>query len=100
MAVIRTAPGAVSYTHLGKLEAVGYDKNGKECCRAELQTAGKPEQIKLSVIQSPKGWKADGADMVLLQVEVMDKDDRRCPLANHLIISNIRLCEKVNTVRA
>lgn len=69
----------------GKLEAVGYDKNGKECCRAELQTAGKPEQIKLSVIQSPKGWKADGADMVLLQVEVMDKDGRRCPLANDLI---------------
>lgn len=69
----------------GKLEAVGYDKNGKECCRAELQTAGKPEQIKLSVIQNPKGWKADGADMVLLQVEVMDKDGRRCPLANDLI---------------
>lgn len=69
----------------GKLEAVGYDKNGKECCRAELQTAGKPKQIKLSVIQSPKGWKADGADMVLLQVEVMDKDGRRCPLANDLI---------------
>ena len=36
-------------------------------------------------IQSPKGWKADGADMVLLQVEVMDKDGRRCPLANDLI---------------
>lgn len=52
---------------------------------ALVQTAGKPEQIKLSVIQSPKGWKADGADMVLLQVEVMDKDGRRCPLANDLI---------------
>lgn len=50
----------------GKLEAVGYDENGKECCRARLQTAGRPEQIKLSVIQNPKGWKADGADMVLL----------------------------------
>jgi hypothetical protein len=41
----------------GKLEAVGYDENGT----------------------------ADGADMVLLQVEVMDKDGRRCPLANDLI---------------
>lgn len=69
----------------GKLEAVGYDENGKEQCRAELQTAGKAEQIKLSVIQSPKGWKADGADMVLLQFEVVDKDGRRCPLANDLI---------------
>ena len=69
----------------GKLEAVGYDENGKETCRARLQTAGEPEQIKLSLIQSPKGWKADGADMVLLQVEVTDRDGRRCPLANDLI---------------
>ena len=69
----------------GKLEAVGYDENGTECCRTHLQTAGEPEQIKLSLIQSPNGWKADGADMVLLQVEVMDKDGRRCPLANDLI---------------
>ena len=50
-----------------------------------MQTAGKPEQIQLSFIQSPEGWKADGADMVLLQVEVMDKDGNRCPLANDLI---------------
>ena len=69
----------------GKLEAVGYDENGKETCRTALQTAGKPEQIKLSVIQSPKGWKADGADMILLQVEVTDKEGRRHPLANDLI---------------
>ena len=48
------------------------DEKGKECCRTQLQTAGKPEQIQLSFIQSPEGWKADGADMVLLQVEVMD----------------------------
>lgn len=73
----------------GKLEAVGYDENGKECCRAALQTAGEAEQIKLSLIQSPDGWKADGADMVLLQVEVIDKDGRRCPLANDLIHFNI-----------
>ena len=69
----------------GRLEAVGYDEKGKECCRTQLQTAGKPEQIQLSFIQSPEGWKADGADMVLLQVEVMDKDGNRCPLANDLI---------------
>ena len=69
----------------GKLEAVGYDENGKETCRTALQTAGKPEQIKLSVIQSPHGWKADGADMILLQVEVTDKEGRRHPLANDLI---------------
>lgn len=69
----------------GKLEAVGYDQNGKECCRTELQTAGKPERIQLNLMQSPAGWKADGADVVMVQVEVVDKDGRRCPLANDLI---------------
>lgn len=69
----------------GKLEAIGYDETGKECCRTALQTAGKPEQIKLNLIQSPNGWKADGADMILVEVEVLDKDGRRCPLANNLI---------------
>lgn len=69
----------------GKLEAVGYDANGKECCRTELQTAGKPERIRLNLMQSPAGWKADGADVVLVQVEVVDKEERRCPLANDLI---------------
>lgn len=69
----------------GKLEAVGYGEDGKECCRTQLQTAGKAEQIQLSLIQSPKGWKADGADMILIQVEVTDKDGQRCPLANDLI---------------
>lgn len=73
----------------GKLEAVGYDDNGKEVCRGELQTVGKPERIKLSLIQSPKGWKADGADMVLVQAEVVDKDGRRCPLANDMLHFNI-----------
>lgn len=69
----------------GKLEAIGYDETGKECCRTALQTAGEPEQIKLNLIQSPNGWKADGADMILVEVEVLDKDGRRCPLANDLI---------------
>lgn len=69
----------------GKLEAVGYDKDGKECCRTQLVTAGAPDHIRLSIIQSPNGWKADGADLILLQAEVMDKDGNRCPLANDLL---------------
>lgn len=67
----------------GRLEAVGYDDNGKEVCRGLLQTTGKPAGIKLSLIQSPKGWKADGADLILVQAEVVDKDGRRCPLADN-----------------
>lgn len=69
----------------GRLEAVGYDAEGRECCRTALQTAGTPAAIRLKAIQNPAGWKADGADMVLVEVEVTDAEGRRCPLANHPI---------------
>lgn len=68
----------------GVLEAVGYN-DGKEAARMQLRTAGKPAKLKLAAIQHPKGWKADGADLVLLQVEVVDAEGNRCPLANNLI---------------
>lgn len=69
----------------GKVEAVSYDEAGKEVSRHSLQTAGEPSEIKLTLMQSPNGWAADGADMVLVQVEVVDAQGRRCPLANHEI---------------
>ena len=69
----------------GRLEAVGYDAEGRECCRTALETAGTPAAIRLKAIQSPAGWKADGADMVLLEVEVTDAEGRRCPLADNPI---------------
>ena len=74
----------VKYTH-GKLTAIGYDKNGKEVSRHEIQTAGEPAQLKLTPILNPTGWKADGHDLALVQVEVVDKDGRRCPLDNRLV---------------
>ena len=69
----------------GKVEAVSYDESGKEVSRHRLQTVGEPRDIKLTLIQSPKGWTADGADLVLVQVEVVDADGCRCPLANNEI---------------
>ena len=69
----------------GKLEAVSRDANGKELSRYELNTVGEPAQMKLTLIQSPEGFHADGADMVLVQVEVVDKKGNRCPLDNRLI---------------
>lgn len=68
----------------GVLEAVGYN-DGKEAARMQLRTVGKPAKLNLAAIQHPKGWKADGADLVLLQVEVVDAEGNRCPLANDLI---------------
>ena len=64
----------------GTLEAVGSDGS-----RYQLETVGEPYQLKLTAIENPLGIKADGADMVLVQVEVVDKQGRRCPLDNRMI---------------
>ena len=64
----------------GVLEAVGSDGS-----RFKLETVGEPYQLKLTAIENPEGTKADGADMVLFQVEVVDKQGRRCPLDNRMI---------------
>jgi hypothetical protein len=64
----------------GVLEAVGSDGS-----KYKLETAGEPYQLKLTAIENPEGTKADGADMVLFQVEVLDKEGHRCPLDNRMI---------------
>lgn len=69
----------------GKIEAVSYDEAGRELSRHNLQTVGEPHAIRLSLIQSPDGFHADGADLVLVEVEVTDANGLRCPLANDLI---------------
>ena len=75
----------------GTLEAVGSDGS-----RYKLETVGEPYQLKLTAIENSErllvgelrsgmGAKADGADMVLFQVEVVDKLGRRCPLDSRMV---------------
>lgn len=68
-----------------KLTAIGYGPDGKEESRYELETAGEPASIKLTAIENPTGWKADGHDVALVQVEIVDGKGRRCPLDNRLV---------------
>ena len=64
----------------GTLEAVASDGS-----RYRLETVGEPSQLRLTAIENPEGTKADGADMVLFQVEVLDGQGRRCPLDDRMI---------------
>ncbi|MBR1409539.1 MAG: DUF4982 domain-containing protein [Prevotella sp.] len=68
----------------GVIEAVAAD--GSKCRK---ETAGEPYQLKLTAIQNPEGLKADGADMVMIEVEVVDKKGIRCPLADQTISFNL-----------
>ena len=50
-----------------------------------IETAGEPHSIRLTAISNPEGMKADGADMALVEVEVVDAQGRRCPLDNRMV---------------
>jgi hypothetical protein len=69
----------------GELKAVGYDAHGKEVCAAVLATAGASAALRLTPIVSPQGLRADGADMALVQVDVVDAAGRRQPLADDTV---------------
>ena len=69
----------------GKLSAIGYDAAGKKICESTLETAGAPAQLKLTASTAPAGLVADGADMALVQVEVVDAQGRRNPVALHTV---------------
>ncbi|RKD90951.1 glycoside hydrolase family 2 protein [Mangrovibacterium diazotrophicum] len=65
----------------GEIKAVSYNSAGEVVAEDAIQTAGEPYAIKLSAMQSPDGFKADGADLALIQFEVVDKGGQRCPTA-------------------
>jgi beta-galactosidase len=62
----------------GKILAVAKSKD-KTVAQAEVETAGEPKKLKLTPIMSPEGFHADGADVALFDVEVVDAQGRRCP---------------------
>jgi beta-galactosidase len=62
----------------GSLRAVG-KRGGKTVAEQELTTAGPPAAIRLTPILGPAGLMADGQDVVLIDVEVIDAKGMRCP---------------------
>jgi beta-galactosidase len=62
----------------GKLKAIG-TSHGKTVCEEELTTAGPATAVRLTPIVGPGGLRADGGDVALFDVEVVDAAGRRCP---------------------
>lgn len=74
----------------GVIEAVSYDAKGNELHRSKKETTGTTDRINLTLMQAPDGFKADGADLVMVEVEVVDREGRRCPLANDMISFDLK----------
>ena len=69
----------------GELRAIGYAADGKQLCETTLATAGVPVALRLTKRTAPGGLRADGADLALLEVEVVDAAGRRSPTALDMI---------------
>ena len=72
----------------GTLRAVSY-KNGKEVSSHELKSVGKPVALKMHWVEAPAEFRADGSDIRIAEIEAVDKNGQRHPLAHDMITFNI-----------
>ena len=75
----------VDVTESGKVEAVAYDKDGKVIARDVIETVGEAARLEMSVRTGPKGFLADGADIAMVDLRLVDAKGRVLPLASDRI---------------
>ncbi|WP_282136787.1 glycoside hydrolase family 2 TIM barrel-domain containing protein [Seonamhaeicola maritimus] len=71
----------------GNIKVVGY-KNGKQILEEQINTAGKPAKISLSVDR--KEINADGEDLAYVTVRIEDKFGNLCPNADNLVNFSVK----------
>ena len=69
----------------GTVAATGFDNNNKQVCTTGKITTGDPVALRLTNIKNPRGFMADGHDLALIQVEVIDAKGNRVPTALNTI---------------
>jgi beta-galactosidase len=69
----------------GNISATGYDVNSKVVCSDQINTVGAPVALRLTAIKRPVDFMADGHDLALVEVEVVDAKGDRCPTALNMI---------------
>ena len=69
----------------GNISAKGYTANNKVICADQLITVGVPVALRLTNIKRPVDFTANGHDLALIEVEVIDAKGNRCPTALNMI---------------
>jgi beta-galactosidase len=69
----------------GRLEAIGYSSKNQHIASDVKITSSEPAAIRLTPHVSPIGFLANGADTALIDVEVVDSNNTRCPTALNTI---------------
>lgn len=74
---------SVAY-HPGTLIAIGFDSEGRQRTSDTLYTCGAPAALRMRLLND-RPLMASGADLALVEVEIVDSMGRRCPLANDTV---------------
>lgn len=62
----------------GEIKAVAY-RDGQQIAVTSKHTVGPAVALKMTPITAPGGWRADGSDILLIDVEAVDAKGERCP---------------------
>ena len=73
----------------GTLEAVA-KTNGFETSRYTIKTVGKPVTLRMRWVEAPEAFRADGSDIRIAEVEAVDKNGQRHPLAHDVVTFDIK----------
>ena len=74
-------PG-IDVTESGCVEAIARDGNGNEIARDRIETVGAPVKIAAKVTTGPEGWLADGSDIAMVDLSLVDSNGRVLPYAS------------------
>jgi hypothetical protein len=69
----------------GNISAKGYDEKNNPVSADKIITVGEPVALRLKNIKRPVDFIANGHDLALLEVEVVDAKGNRCPTALNMI---------------
>lgn len=76
----------VDVTEKGTVSAKGYDASGAVVLATdEISTVGEAKKIDLQVMKGPDEFRADGSDLVYIDVKIVDENGNVCPLDNSKI---------------
>ncbi|MBR0198455.1 MAG: hypothetical protein IJQ34_10030 [Kiritimatiellae bacterium] len=71
----------IDITESGYIEAVARDCSGKEIARERIESAGTPAKIAVKTTVGPEGWIADGSDIAMIDLDLVDAQGRLIPCA-------------------
>lgn len=88
----------IDVTQSGKVSAKAYDERDNVIAEDEIKTAGEPARIRLTPVTGPDGLRADGSDLLYVDVEIVDEEGNVCPLDERKINFTVSDPTKANFI--